>query len=813
MKRRKNPIPFIPLRLKGKIILHGVMMIVLIAMVFASYFIFIEKIIFRNELKNRAVSLVKNLAYNCEYPVLLEDRSAVKQLAAGVMNDEDASFIDIRGIAGNILLTSEKEVVPWKEPGVQHQIGEMNHLMVVAEHSGFLFVSLPVLNPVDENLSQIGEAVGDLGEKTIGEVTVGFSLKRTNKLIYSTIKDTLLLTIAIVAVSIISFIFISNHFLSPLQMLLSGARDITSGDFSRRIFVDRNDELGDLADAFNAMTETLKTNKTALDSYHQQLEDKIRERTMELLDREEALKVSEKKYRTIFENTGTAMIIAEENGLLSLVNSEFEKMTGYTKEVVEGKMNWADFVTKDDLEKMKAYHDLRMICADDAPKQYEFQIVHKNGQVKDLYINVDLMPGTKSSLASVLDITEQKKLAAQLVRAQKMEAMGILAGGVAHDLNNILGVLVGYSELLLLEIPEESLLNGHVNNILQSGLRAAAIVQDLLTLARRGITVSEVINLNDVVSEYLKTPEFEKLRSFHELVQVKTDLEENLLYIMGSPVHLSKTVMNLISNAAEAMSEGGVITVTTRNHYLDKPLKGFDDMVEGDYVILSVSDTGKGISPQDMNRIFEPFYTKKVMGRSGTGLGLAVVWGTVKDHRGYIDVQSEKGKGATFTLYFPVTRKEQATNQPASSVTDYMGRGEMLLVVDDIPGQRELAGAMLSSLNYKVNCVSSGEEAVKYIGANKVDLMLLDMIMDPGIDGMETYRRVLEINPSQKAILVSGFSETDRVREAQKLGAGSYVRKPYVREKIGLAVRRELDKSSNRVDGTNTEYLTIDRQM
>jgi PAS domain S-box-containing protein len=796
MKRRKNRTPLIRLRLRGKIILYGVMMIVLIAAVFASDFIFTEKIIFRNELKSRAASLVKNLAYNCEYPVLLEDRSAVRQLAAGVMNDEDASSIDIRDATRTILLASEKEFVSREDSGARHPIREANDPVVFSERSGFLFVSLPVLNPVAEGLSQIGESIENPGRRAIGEITIGFSLRRTNQLIYSSIKDTLLLTLAITALSIASFIIISNRLIHPLQMLLKGARDVTSGDFSRRVCVDRKDEFGDLGDAFNAMTATLESNKFFLDSYHRQLEDKIRERTLELLDREEALKVSEKKYRTIFENTGTAMIIVEEDGLVSLVNTEFEKVTGYAKDNVENKMNWASFISRNDLEKVRAYHDLRMTCPDDAPKQYEFQLVHKNGRTKDLFVNIDLMPGTKSSLASLLDITDRKKLAAQLVRAQKMEAMGILAGGVAHDLNNILGVLVGYSELLLLEIPEENPLSGHVNNILQSALRAATIVQDLLTMARRGITVSEIINLNDIVSEYLKTPEFEKLKSFHEWVQVRIDLEENLLNMIGSPVHLGKTVMNLISNAAEAMPDGGVITVTTRNRYLDNPIKGFDDMVEGDYVILSVSDTGKGISPHDMNRIFEPFYTKKVMGRSGTGLGLAVVWGTVKDHRGYIDVQSEKGKGATFTLYFPVTRKEQSTNQSVLSIADYMGREETLLVVDDIQGQRELAKTMLSSLNYKVTCVSSGEEAVKYVKANKVDLVLLDMIMDPGIDGMETYRRVLEINPFQKAILVSGFSETDRVKEAQKLGAGSYVKKPYVREKIGLAVRMELDKSS-----------------
>ena len=196
----------------------------------------------------------------------------------------------------------------------------------------------------------------------------------------------------------------------------------------------------------------------------------------------------------------------------------------------------------------------------------------------------------------------------------------------------------------------------------------------------------------------------------------------------------------------------------------------------------------------DIGKIFEPFYTKKVMGRSGTGLGLAVVWGTVKDHDGYIDVQSEEGKGSTFTLYFPVTREESVSDQKVVSPESYMGRGESILVVDDVKEQRELATTMLSSLGYRVSAVSGGEEALAYLKTNKVDLMVLDMIMDPGMDGLETYQRVLEINPKQKAIIVSGFSETDRVKKAQELGAGAYVRKPYIREKIGLAIKRELDK-------------------
>ena len=221
---------------------------------------------------------------------------------------------------------------------------------------------------------------------------------------------------------------------------------------------------------------------------------------------------------------------------------------------------------------------------------------------------------------------------------------------------------------------------------------------------------------------------------------------------------------------------------------------GYDDVEEGDYVVFSISDTGVGILSEDMERIFEPFYTKKVMGRSGTGLGMAVVWGTVKDHKGYIDVQSTEGKGATFTIYFPVTRKALDKDKSLLTIEDYMSKGEVILVVDDVEEQRKIASRMLSKLGYSVTSVSSGEEAVDYMKNNSADLLVLDMIMAPGIDGLETYRRILELHPKQKAIIASGFSETDRVKEAQRLGAGAYVKKPYLIQKIGLAVRAEIDR-------------------
>jgi two-component system, cell cycle sensor histidine kinase and response regulator CckA len=219
---------------------------------------------------------------------------------------------------------------------------------------------------------------------------------------------------------------------------------------------------------------------------------------------------------------------------------------------------------------------------------------------------------------------------------------------------------------------------------------------------------------------------------------------------------------------------------------------GYDTVQEGEYVVLTVTDTGKGIPADDLNKVFEPFYTKKKMGRSGTGLGLAIVWGTVKDHAGYIDIQSTEGKGSIFTLYFPATREVMKGDTQKIPLEQYMGHGESVLVVDDVKEQRQVATDMLMELGYKVHAVHSGEDAVEYLKGNRTDILVLDMIMDPGIDGLETYKRVLEINPEQKAIIVSGYSETERVMEAQRLGAGTYVKKPYMKERVGVAIRDEL---------------------
>ena len=518
------------------------------------------------------------------------------------------------------------------------------------------------------------------------------------------------------------------------------------------------------------------------------------------------LEQSESKYRELVETANSMIMRMDTDGRITFFNEFAQRFLGYSESEILGK-NAANIMYADTDYNQHGFK--KMIGAlgrdPEASVVNENEALRRNGEKVWIAWAYKPIFDSEGNFREILcignDISElkrtdreKKELQAQLQRAQKMEAIGTLAGGVAHDLNNILSGIVSYPELLLMDLPPSSPLTKPILTIQKSGEKAAAIVQDLLTLARRGVAATEVVNVNSIIMEYLLSPEHAKLELNHPKVTIERNLDPNLLNILGSPVHLSKTIMNLVSNAAEAMLDGGKMLITTENRYEDRSKSAYDDIKEGDYATVTVEDKGIGISQEDLERIFEPFYTKKSMGRSGTGLGMAVVWGTVKDHQGYIDIQSKEGEGTSITLYFPVTRKAFKKEVDLVSMESLMGHGESILVVDDIKEQREIASEILEKLGYTVITVSSGEEAITFMQDKPADLMVLDMIMDPGMDGLETYQRVLEINPAQKAIIASGYSESKRVKEAQRLGAGEYVKKPYLLEKIGRAVRVELDK-------------------
>ena len=542
----------------------------------------------------------------------------------------------------------------------------------------------------------------------------------------------------------------------------------------------------------------------AIKPTYEELEQRIKELESHLEQMEETLQVSVERNRLA---TSAAKVGVWDWNIKTgdfYLDPNIKAILGYTDDEIPNDIaTWVNYVHPED---SKPVMDAAQACLDGKTSEYIFEhrMLHKDGSIRWIMVRGKAIRDEGGNAIRLIgtdaDITESKRTEEalreseeKLARLNKMDSMGLLAGGVAHDLNNILSGIVVYPDLILMDLPEDSKHGEYLKAMRESGLRAVAVVRDLLTVARGVAITKESQNLNQIVEEYLLSPEFNNLEQIHPAAAIKTKLDTDLLNISGSKAHLRKVIMNLVSNAAEALNGSGNVIISTMNRYVDKSIKGYSDVNEGEYAVLSVLDDGPGISPTDLKRIFEPFYTKKKMGRSGTGLGLAVVWNVVQDHKGYIDVKSDEN-GTAFELYFPITREEISAKDLSIPIKDYQGNGETILVVDDVASQREIACEVLNTLGYKAKDISSGEDAVEYLKENTVDLILLDMIMDPGINGRETYEQIIKIHPNQKAIIVSGFAETDAVREAQKLGAGQYLKKPITLEQIGLAVREELDK-------------------
>jgi signal transduction histidine kinase/ActR/RegA family two-component response regulator len=389
---------------------------------------------------------------------------------------------------------------------------------------------------------------------------------------------------------------------------------------------------------------------------------------------------------------------------------------------------------------------------------------------------------------------EKAELQQKIHRSRKMEALGLLASGVAHDLNNILSGIINYPQLLMMKLSHDDPMWEALEAIEKSGLRAAAVVEDLLTIARDAATNKSVENINIIIQSYIDSPELKAFTEGKKDISIITALDERLFKIQCSATHIRKMIMNLMTNALEAIEENGSVTITTENCYLDKPISGYEVINHGDYVLITVSDTGPGIDKTDLDRIFEPFFTRKVMGKSGTGLGLTVVWSTVQDHNGYIDIKTNN-EGTTFKIYLPSCRNLTEENVDSIIKDPVKGKSEMILVVDDEFLQRDIAKQMLHHLNFIPETASSGEEAVELCRKKNYQVILLDMIMSPGMGGRETFEALKAVNPRQKVVICSGFTDTDEVRAIQQTGTGTFLKKPYSMKQLADAISAELHQT------------------
>jgi two-component system cell cycle sensor histidine kinase/response regulator CckA len=316
-------------------------------------------------------------------------------------------------------------------------------------------------------------------------------------------------------------------------------------------------------------------------------------------------------------------------------------------------------------------------------------------------------------------------------------------------------------------------------------VQMAEINQQLLTLGRRGHYNLTIINLNTLMEKLVES------LSLPATVLLHKEFDQDLFPIKGGSAQLSRVFTNLINNAVEAMGGIGKLNISMKNIYLERSLKGYETIQRGEYVKVCIEDTGGGIEPEALEKIFEPFFTTKIADKQrGSGLGLSVVRAVLEDHNGYVGIDSVTGRGTAFTLYFPITREiESDKESPLKGIPE---GNERVLVVDDDPIQREVLTRLLNQLGYKNHAVESGDMAIEYIKEHPQDILILDMVME-GIDGTETYRRIKEFYPDQKAVILSGYAESGRVAEAQRMGADAYVRKPIDLMILAGTIRKALD--------------------
>lgn len=549
------------------------------------------------------------------------------------------------------------------------------------------------------------------------------------------------------------------------------------------------DELGQLGRTFNLMS-----NRIAATLEH--LEHTIAERTSQL-------SASEQRFRSIANQLPHVAIIGLNSAReVFFWNHACSQLYGLCDEEAHGQRLEEMIVDRE--QRTAVQQQLNLWIEQDCPLTGEMIFRHKDGgQVPVFVASLSLHdPAGQKELYSIqVDLSELKAseqqrctIEAQLQRSRKMEAIGLLAGGVAHDLNNILSGIVSYPDLLLMQLPPDSTLRKPVLAIQESGQRAAAVVADLLTVARGVSSEKKTCSLNLLIEQYLLSPEHEALLARHPGVRCQTALAPSLPPFICSSIHIKKSLMNLITNAAEAIAHGGQILIRTRAEQIEEAAAQSLGIVPGHAVVIEVADSGSGISQADLEHIFEPFYTKKAMGRSGTGLGLAVVWNTIEDHRGGVQVSSSDA-GTVFTLYFPAAPQAALPVRDAPATGLIQGAGQRVLIVDDELLQREIAAQFLDTLGYRALAVASGEAAVELLHKQQVDLVLLDMLMGSGINGRQTYARILHHHPGQKALIVSGYAENDEVRAALALGVSSYLQKPYTLEHLSRTVAAILAAS------------------
>ncbi len=504
---------------------------------------------------------------------------------------------------------------------------------------------------------------------------------------------------------------------------------------------------------------------------------------------QDALRASEERYRAIFESTATANIIVNEDTTIVMANNNFVRLSGYTKKELEGKQSWTVFVHPEDLERMMGYHRKRRMFPGSAPSSYEFRFVNSRGNVKELYISVAIIPETRDSILSLVDLTERKQLETQLLQAQKMEAMGRLAGGVAHDFNNMLSVIIGNTEMALRKVNRSELMHKLLQNILSAGVRSADLTRQLLAFTRRQTVIPKVLDLNDTISGTLKMLQ----RLIGENIDLGWHPGHELWKVKIDPSQVDQILANLTVNARDAVGKMGWIKIETANISCDEDFcLELPECLPGDYVMLVVSDNGCGLDKEILSKIFEPFFTTKKEGQ-GTGLGLATVYGIVTQNGGFVNVESEPHQGTIFRIYLPRHVDGAAETTKDEKEPEVRGGTETVLIVEDEEPVLKMSQAMLEVLGYTVLAANGKDQALE-IARNypeKIHLLLTDVVM-PDMNGKELADRIQKVKPELRCLYMSGYTSDIIARQGILEEGVKFISKPFSVQDLATKIREVL---------------------
>jgi two-component system cell cycle sensor histidine kinase/response regulator CckA len=510
---------------------------------------------------------------------------------------------------------------------------------------------------------------------------------------------------------------------------------------------------------------------------------------------EDALRESERRARTLFETVHLIVLGLDVQGRIDYVNPFFLQLTGYTREEVLGQPWIERFLpAAQQAELLSVFHGL---IEGEVHPYHQNAIVTKSGEERRIaWSNTrlrDLGGRPIGTLSIGEDITEQRRLEEQLRHSQKMEAVGRLAGGVAHDFNNLLTAILGHADLLLDDLPPDGGPHADVAEIRAAAERAAGLTRQLLAFSRQQVLQPAVLNVNGVVENLQKLLR----RLIGEDVRLRIALAPDVGNVLADVGQLEQVIVNLAVNARDAMPAGGTLTLETANTDLsDDYLEAHQPVIAGSYVMIAVSDTGIGISPQNQARIFEPFFTTKEVGK-GTGLGLSTVYGIIKQSGGYIWVYSEPGRGTTFKIYLPRVEAPAESLAPVHRAQGTPSGTETILLAEDDDQLRKLLGGFLQRLGYRVLAAANSEEALAEAAkhAGTIHLLLTDVVM-PGESGRQLARRLEEVRPGLRTLYVSGYTDATIMDQSILERGHHYLQKPFTPTVLARRVREVLDSES-----------------